>query len=172
MKNLVAIGLIMIAVNNFLHAQNASTNSIPKPPREGDIVPAPGPRDRTFGISGPGAKHTAAWTNYNLNCTGSAVKDGLIPNLKPLIPDTQLRDTIVISGGDANSSMRGGGFVSNHGRTWIKSFIWPGSKYYKTRNRPLIDPFTGSKADDPNMPYSKGATPCRVQVLMDPRLLF
>ena len=65
----------------------------------GDNVPAPGPRDRAYGISGPGAKHTAAWTNYNLKCTGAAVKAGLIPNLKPLIPDTQLRDTVVILGG-------------------------------------------------------------------------
>lgn len=76
-------------------------------PKEGDCIPAPSPRNRAFGISGPGAKHTAAWTNHNLNCTGSAVKDGLIPNLKPLIPDTQLRDTIVILGGDGNYYLTG-----------------------------------------------------------------
>ena len=62
----------------------ADTNSITTP-KPGDNVPAPGPRDRAYGISGPGAKHTAAWTNYNLKCTGAAVKAGLIPNLKPLI---------------------------------------------------------------------------------------
>ena len=76
-------------------------------PREGSIVPAPGSRDRAYGISGPGAKHTAAWTNYNQRCTASAVKAGLIPNLKPLIPDTQLRDAIVILGGDGNYYLTG-----------------------------------------------------------------
>ena len=70
-------------------------------------MPAPGPRDRAYGISGPGAKHTAAWTNDNRKCTGSAVKAGLIPNLRPLVPDTQLRDTIVIPGGDGNYYLTG-----------------------------------------------------------------
>ena len=84
----------------------ADTNSITTP-KPGDNVPAPGPRDRAYGISGPGAKHTAAWTNYNLKCTGAAVKAGLIPNLKPLIPDMQLRDTIVRVGGDGNYYMTG-----------------------------------------------------------------
>ena len=84
----------------------ADTNSITTP-KPGDNVPAPGPRDRAYGISGPGAKHTAAWTNYNLKCTGAAVKAGLIPNLKPLIPDMQLRDTIVRLGGDGNYYLTG-----------------------------------------------------------------
>lgn len=92
----------LIATSNL-----AQTVAMRASPREGDIVPAPGPRDRAYGISGPGAKHTAAWTNYNLKCTGAAVRDGLIPNLKPLIPDTQLRDTIVILGGDGNYYLTG-----------------------------------------------------------------
>ena len=83
------------------------TDAAPVPPKEGDYVPAPGPRERAYGISGPGAKHTAAWSNYNARCTSSAVTNGLIPNLKPLIPDTQLRDTIVILGGDGNYYMTG-----------------------------------------------------------------
>jgi xylan 1,4-beta-xylosidase len=107
MKCLIAFGLIFIATNNLVDAQSSGTNSFTKTPREGEIVPAPGPRDRAFGISGPGAKHGAQWTNYNLNCIGSAVKDGLIPNLKPLIPELQLRDTIVILGGDGNYYMTG-----------------------------------------------------------------
>ena len=86
----------------------AQSNNIPAAtPQPGDNVPAPGARDRAYGISGPGAKHTAAWTNYNLKCTGSAVKAGLIPNLKPLIPDTQLRDTVVRLGGDGNYYLTG-----------------------------------------------------------------
>lgn len=90
-----------------LVAQPSSTNAIATRPQEGDIVPPPGPRERAFGISGPGAKHTAQWTNYNSKCTGSAVKDGLIPNIKPLISDMQLRDTIVILGGDGNYYLTG-----------------------------------------------------------------
>ncbi len=82
-------------------------DAVTVPPKEGDYVPAPGPRDRAYGISGPGAKHTMAWSNYNARCTSSAVTNGLIPNLKPLIPDTQLRDTIVILGGDGNYYMTG-----------------------------------------------------------------
>lgn len=84
--------------------QIVSTNV---PPHEGDYIPVPGPRNRAYGISGPGAKHTTGWTNYNLKCTSAAVKAGLIPNLKPLIPDMQLRDTIVILGGDGNYYMTG-----------------------------------------------------------------
>ena len=107
MKITTAIAAIFLAAINFAGAQTADTNAVPRTPREGDIVPAPGPRDRAYGISGPGAKHTAQWTNYNSQCTGSAVRDGLIPNLKPLIPDTQLRDTIVILGGDGNYCLTG-----------------------------------------------------------------
>lgn len=92
----------LLAATNWLAAQTNATA-----PREGDIVPAPGPRDRAYGISGPGAKHTAAWTNYNLKCTGSAVTNGLIPNLKPLMPDMQLRDTVVRLGGDGNYYLTG-----------------------------------------------------------------
>jgi beta-xylosidase len=92
----------LLAATNWLAAQTNATA-----PREGDIVPTPGPRDRAYGISGPGAKHTAAWTNYNLKCTGSAVTNGLIPNLKPLMPDMQLRDTVVRLGGDGNYYLTG-----------------------------------------------------------------
>jgi beta-xylosidase len=60
-----------------------------------------------LGISGPGAIHGAQWFQYNKEVTGSAVKAGLIPNLKPLIPDTQLRDTVIIVGGDGNYYMTG-----------------------------------------------------------------
>ncbi len=56
---------VLIAANNVVQAQDTSTNSPPKTPRETALIPAPGPRDRAFGISGPGAKHTVAWTNYN-----------------------------------------------------------------------------------------------------------
>jgi beta-xylosidase len=100
---------ILLAAVNFAAAQmtNFVVPAGRTPPSEGDIVSAPGPRDRAFGISGPGARHTAGWTNYNLQCTGSAVKAGLIPRLKPLIPDTQLRDTIVILGGDGNYYLTG-----------------------------------------------------------------
>ena len=107
MKTRIIFAAILLAAANFLAAQTPATNAVPRTPREGDIVPAPGPRDRAFGISGPGAKHTAAWTNYNRQATGSAVTNGLIPNLKPLIPNTQLRDTIVILGGDGNYYLTG-----------------------------------------------------------------
>jgi len=43
----------------------------------------------------------------NQRVSGSAVKAGLIPDLKPLIPDTQLRDTVVILGGDGNYYLTG-----------------------------------------------------------------
>ena len=97
------------AAANLASAQIPITDSVAgqKHPSEGDIVPAPGPRDRALGISGPGARHTAAWTNYNAKCTGAAVTAGRIPKLKPLIPDTQLRDTIVILGGDGNYYLTG-----------------------------------------------------------------
>ena len=79
----------------------------PRVPRQGDIVPAPPPRQKGLGISGPGAVHTERWTGMNRNLPGSAVKAGLIPNLAPLIPDTQIRDTIVIVGGDGNYYLTG-----------------------------------------------------------------
>jgi xylan 1,4-beta-xylosidase len=94
-------------MTGLLPAQTTTDAMAAAGPKEGAIVPAPGPRDRTFGISGPGAKHTAAWTNYNLKCTGSAVRAGLIPDLKPLIPGMQLRDTIVRLGGDGNYYLTG-----------------------------------------------------------------
>jgi len=51
--------------------------------------------------------HGPRWIQYNQQVTGSAVKDGLIPDLKPLIPDTQVRDTVVIVGGDGNYYLTG-----------------------------------------------------------------
>jgi beta-xylosidase len=107
MKIPTAITAIFLAAISFAGAQNAGTNVVASVPREGDNVPAPGPRDRAHGISGPGAKHLPGWYNYNRQATGAAVKAGLIPNLKPLVPDTQLRDTIVILGGDGNYYMTG-----------------------------------------------------------------
>ena len=101
----------LLALTSQLGAQTNSpgatavTNQLS--PAEGGYIPDPGPRDRALGISGPGARHTAAWTNYNAKCTGAAVANGLIPNLKPLIPDMQLRDTIVILGGDGNYYLTG-----------------------------------------------------------------
>ena len=71
------------------------------------IVPAPAPRQKGLGFSGPGAVHGPKWIRYNEEATGSAVKEGLIPNLKPLIPDTQVRDTVVILGGDGSYYLTG-----------------------------------------------------------------
>ncbi len=99
---------LLLAAIATAEISTAQTNNRPAGTlQSGDNVPAPGPRDRAYGISGPGAKHTAAWTNYNLKCTGAAVKAGLIPNLKPLIPDMQLRDTVVRRGGDGNYYLTG-----------------------------------------------------------------
>lgn len=42
-------------------------------PRAGDIVPAPPPRAKGLGISGPGAVHGPKWAEYNRNVTRSAV---------------------------------------------------------------------------------------------------
>jgi beta-xylosidase len=85
----------------------AAQSSVAATPREGDIVPAPPPRQKGLGISGPGAVHGAQWFRYNQQVTGSAVTNGLFPPLKPLIPDTQVRDTIVILGGDGNYYLTG-----------------------------------------------------------------
>lgn len=81
-------------------------------PPGGAIVPAPPPRQKGLGISGPGAVHTDRWFHMNQRVTGSgvtgsAVKAGLIPDLKPLLADTQLRDTIVLLGGDGNYYLTG-----------------------------------------------------------------
>jgi beta-xylosidase len=76
-------------------------------PREGGIVPAPPARLPGLGISGPGAVHTDRWRQMNEKVTGSAVAAGLIPDLKPLIADTQIRDTIVRQGGDGNYYLTG-----------------------------------------------------------------
>jgi len=73
----------------------------------GDIVPAPPPSAPGLGISGPGAIHGPQWARYNQEVTGAAVRSGLIPDLKPLIADTQLRDTVVIVGGDGNYYLTG-----------------------------------------------------------------
>ena len=51
----------------------------------------------------------AGWTHHHRQATGAAVKAGLIPNLKPLNPNTQRRDTIVILGGSGNYYPGGGG---------------------------------------------------------------
>jgi beta-xylosidase len=106
-KILTGIAILFVSAAPFAAAQSPTTNTNQRPPQEGDIVPAPGLRDRAYGISGPGARHTAGWSNYNRGVTAAAVANGLIPNLKPLIPDTQLRDTIVILGGDGNYYLTG-----------------------------------------------------------------
>jgi xylan 1,4-beta-xylosidase len=89
--------------------QDAVAAALPKDAvvREGDIVPAPPPAQNGLGISGPGAVHTDRWLKMNRGVTGSALKAGLIPDLKPLIADTQIRDTIVILGGDGNYYLTG-----------------------------------------------------------------
>ena len=74
---------------------------------EGDIVPAPPTSPPGTGISGPGAVHGRKWFDMQTEATGDAVKAGLIPNLKPLVPDMQLRDTEIILGGDGNYYMTG-----------------------------------------------------------------
>jgi beta-xylosidase len=89
--------------NRPIAASATTTNT----PMGGDIVQAPPPRQKGLGISGPGAIHGPQWFRYNEQVTGSAVKAGLIPNLKPLIPDMQIRDTIVILGGDGNYYLTG-----------------------------------------------------------------
>src|SRR3974390_1488903 len=65
-----------------VHSSSAATNA----PAAGSIVPAPPPRQKGLGFSGPGAIHGPQWFRYNEQVTGAAVKEGLIPNLKPLIP--------------------------------------------------------------------------------------
>ena len=54
------------------------------------------------GISGPGAtpnESRAKWVAMNRGVTGSAVKLGRIPEVKPLM-DIQMRDTVIRVGGD------------------------------------------------------------------------
>jgi xylan 1,4-beta-xylosidase len=96
----------LLPLASSLRADNPPAGAAPAP-REGAIVPAPPPAAPGLGISGPGAVHGPAWARYNRQVTGSAVKAGLIPNLRPLIPDTQLRDTVVIAGGDGNYYLTG-----------------------------------------------------------------
>lgn len=70
-------------------------------------MPAPPPRQTGLGISGAGAVHTDRWLRMNQRVTGSAVKAGLIPDLRPLLADIQLRDTIVLLGGDGRYYLTG-----------------------------------------------------------------
>jgi xylan 1,4-beta-xylosidase len=77
------------------------------PPKGGAIVPPPAPRAKGLGISGPGAVKTPRWKTMNERLTGEAVKAGLIPDLKPLIPDMQIRDTVVIVGADGQYYLTG-----------------------------------------------------------------
>lgn len=107
--------LLVLAVTGVARAFSEEVNTPAIPPKTipqeahkgGAIVPAPPPRKKGLGISGPGAIHTAKWVNMNRKVTGYAVKKGLIPNLKPLIPDMQLRDTVVILAGDGNYYLTG-----------------------------------------------------------------
>lgn len=91
MKIPTALTAIFLAAINFAGVQNTGTNAAASPPREGDNVTA------------------AGWTHHHRQATGAAVKAGLIPNLKPLNPNTQRRDTIVILGGSGNYYPGGGG---------------------------------------------------------------
>ena len=92
---LLAMGLLLAPV---LRAED---------PPEGSDVPPPPAAPPNLGISGAGAVHTERWFAMNRAATGSAVKAGLIPNLKPLLPGVQLRDTVVILGGDGYYYMTG-----------------------------------------------------------------
>jgi enterochelin esterase-like enzyme len=75
-------------------------------PMEGAIVPSPGPKQPGLGISGPGASHVAL-QSLQARVTRSSVVAGLVPPLRPLIPNTQIRDTIIILGGDGNYYLTG-----------------------------------------------------------------
>ena len=77
------------------------------PPAGANPISAPPKKLPGLGISGPGAVHSGHWRQLNEHVTGSAVKSGLIPDLRPLIPDTQLRDTVVMVGGDGNYYLTG-----------------------------------------------------------------
>jgi len=67
-------------------------------------------RDIAMGLSGgrraASAEHRTRWLNYNQQVTGSAVKQRLIPPFKPLL-DIQVRDTIIILGGDGQYYLTG-----------------------------------------------------------------
>jgi hypothetical protein len=70
-----------------------------RPP--GPVVP-PSDLKPGSGISGPGAtpnESRARWVAMNRSATGSVVKLGLIPEVKPLM-DIQMRDTVIRVGGD------------------------------------------------------------------------
>lgn len=54
MKTVLLIAAVISTAANFAFCQIPKTNAVPSPPREGDNVPAPGPRERAYGISGPG----------------------------------------------------------------------------------------------------------------------
>ena len=82
-------------------AKNASQ------PASGAIVPAPASKPKGLGISGPGAVHSGRWEEMNKVLTHSSVRAGLIPELRPLIPNTQLRDTVVTVGGDGKYYLTG-----------------------------------------------------------------
>ncbi len=98
----------LLAVSTPVFAQPASPEKTATPaPQSGAIVPAPAPRGKGLGLSGPGAVHSGRWEEMNRRVSGSAVKQGLMPDLKPLIANTQLRDTVVILGGDGNYYLTG-----------------------------------------------------------------
>ena len=90
LRRLISLSLVFLGAAQVLRAD----------PIEGANVPAPPLAPAGLGISGAGAVHTEKWYAMNRSATGSAVKAGLIPNLKPLIPNVQLRDTVIRPGGD------------------------------------------------------------------------
>jgi hypothetical protein len=72
------------------------------PQRPPGPVVAPANLKPGSGISGPGATPNdsrARWVALNRGATGSVVKLGLIPDIKPLM-DIQMRDTVIRVGGD------------------------------------------------------------------------
>lgn len=84
-----------------------TASAAPAAPASGQIVPAPAPSRPGLGISGPGATRAGRWEKQNQRATASAVDQGLIPRLRPLLPDTQIRDTVVILGPDGNYYLTG-----------------------------------------------------------------
>jgi hypothetical protein len=79
---------------------------------------SPSSSSRPGGISGPGQPRTESWQRGWVSgmagkveatparATGSVVRDGLLPPIKPLL-NLHIRDTVVILGGDGNYYMTG-----------------------------------------------------------------
>src|ERR1035437_10671979 len=103
---LVSLGLWLALTSPLIAAE---TNNVTlATPQSGDNVPAPGPRDRAFGISGPGKPLSPGenWTVFKRSTSNAAVTQGILPPIRPLL-DLHIRDTVIILGGDGNYYMTG-----------------------------------------------------------------